>query len=298
MHFWNLFYSRVSPLRRSPFHSGKGVRTHFRPGKTLRVPGVEQGNSRAAELASLGQSTLCFQSFPLNPATPKAKPPTLFLRAFFCLTLSFLGDMTALTHAEPPSGVKTLHTWSRSDGRSLIRDRSIRPLLTAEEQEAYLAELEKQPPRWETLHDPPGEEHGTRLFELNRQRDAQRESHPLLAQRIAFWWGAELGEYLPDRQGFKLAIGPELTQTSWGIVRFKPIGLPNEMIALPSTDIVSSLRTRLSTGEKVQVGILFSGRLVPWESIIYGFSHDGLGQGMVMPVVEIDQVQYFFSVLP
>ncbi|MEC4674144.1 MAG: hypothetical protein VST68_08135, partial [Nitrospirota bacterium] len=164
--------------------------------------------------------------------------------------------------------------------------------------ETFLTELEKQPPVWDKLHDPPGAEHGARLFVLNRQRDDFREGHPLLNQRIAFLWGAVLGDYQPEYKGFKLSIGPEPTQTSWGIVRFKPIGLPDEMIAIPSPNLLSSLHMRIAAGEKIGVGILFTGRLIPWESIIYGFSHDGLVQGMVMPVVQVDGVQYFINAGP
>ena len=75
-------------------------------------------------------------------------------------------------------GVQTLHQLLKSDVHSLIQDDFIRPLLTAQEQETFLTELEKQPPVWDKLHDPPGEEHGARLFVLNRQRDDLREGHP------------------------------------------------------------------------------------------------------------------------
>jgi len=194
--------------------------------------------------------------------------------------------------------VKPLHQLPRSDLHALIDDGSVRALLTAQEQEAYLTELERQPPVWDQLHDPPGEEHGARLFALNRRRDGLREGHPLLNQRIAFLWGAVLGSFLPDRHGFKLSIGPEPTQTTWGLVRFKPVGLPHEMIARPSPAVLAALRQRTAAGEKIPVGILFTGKLIPWESIIYGFSHDGLEEGMVMPVVEVDSVEYFITPEP
>ena len=35
-----------------------------------------------------------------------------------------------------------------------------------------------------------------------------------------------------------------------------------------------------------------SGRLIPEESIIYDFSHDEEGVGVVMPVVRIEQLDY------
>ncbi len=92
-------------------------------------------------------------------------------------------------------------------------------------------------------------------------------------------------------------MGPEFTQTTWGLVRFKPLQLPNEMVAVPSPVLLRSLQERIERGEPREIGILFTGTLLPWESIIYAFSHDGLEQGMVMPVVQIDGVRYFLHPL-
>ncbi len=199
-----------------------------------------------------------------------------------------------MTNAEPPSGVQPLHRVSPSEIGSLIQDQSIRPLLTPQAQEAFLKELEGQPPQWDQLHDPPGEEHGARLFDLNRKRDDLREEHPLLKQRIAFVWSGLLYEYHKEHRGYKVVMGPNPTQTSWGIVRFKPTGLPHEMVAVPPPSLMRSLQETIAHGQPVEIRILFTGTLIPWESIIYGFSHDGLEQGMVMPVVQIDGVAYFF----
>ena len=197
--------------------------------------------------------------------------------------------------AEPPSGVQPLHQLAQSNLHALLKDHSIRPLFTAQEQESFLHELENQPPTWDKLHDPPGEEHGARLFDLNRKRDDLREGHPLLNQRIAFRWSGLLHEYHEEHKGFKVVMGPEPTQTGWGIVRFKPTGLPNEMVAVPSSPLLSIVKNQIAKGKPLEIGILFTGTLIPWESIIYGFSHDGLEQGMVMPVVQVDGVHYFFA---
>ncbi len=214
-------------------------------------------------------------------------------KIFLCAALCLLFWFALIAQAEPPSGIQPLRQLNGVPVHSLITDPSVRPLLTAQEQEAFLNELEKQPPEWTQLHDPPGEEHGARLFTLNRQRDDLREEHPLLKQRIAFVWSGIAHEYHDGHQGFKVVMGPNPTQTTWGIVRFKPIGLPNEMVALPPPSLRPALQTQNSKGKPLEIGILFTGRLNPWESIIYGFSHDGLEQGMVMPVVQIDGVQYF-----
>ena len=193
--------------------------------------------------------------------------------------------------ADPPSGIQPLE--SLPHDRPSFSGEPIRTLLTAADQERFLNELEKQPPDWNQLHDPPGEELGIRLFDFNRQRDAVREGHPLLSQRVAFWWAGVLGEYREAHRGFSVVMGPEFTQTTWGLVRFKPLQLPHEMVAVPSAAGLRTLLDRHAKGERVEIGILFTGRLIPWESIIYAFSHDGTEQGLIMPVVQIDGIRYF-----
>jgi len=213
-----------------------------------------------------------------------------FLYAALCL----LPWLPLMAQAESPSGIQPLQPLNGSKVHALITDPSVRALLTAQEQEAFLIDLEKQPPEWDQLHDPPGDEHGARLFDLNRKRDDVREGHPLLNQRIAFVWSGILHEYDEGHQGYKVVMGPHPTQTTWGIVRFKPTGLPNAMVALPPPSLLHSLKTTIGEGKPLEISILFTGTLIPWESIIYGFSHDGLEQGMVMPVVQIDGVKFFF----
>jgi len=212
---------------------------------------------------------------------------------FLWAVLGVLSWHPLLAQAEIPSGIQPLQQLRESNVHSLITDTSVRPLLTAQEQEAFLIELEKQPPKWDQLHDPRGDEHGARLFNLNRLRDDLREQNPLLKQRVAFVWSGILHEYHDGHQGFKVVMGPNPTQTTWGIVRFKPTGLPHEMVAVPPPSLLHSLKTQIDEGKPLEIGIFFTGTLIPWESIIYGFSHDGLEQGMVMPVVQIDGVQYF-----
>jgi hypothetical protein len=36
-----------------------------------------------------------------------------------------------------------------------------------------------------------------------------------------------------------------------------------------------------------------TGHLIPEESVIYDFSHEEEGQGLIMPVVRVEHVQYF-----
>ncbi|RMH04547.1 MAG: hypothetical protein D6704_10835 [Nitrospirae bacterium] len=176
--------------------------------------------------------------------------------------------------------------------------RTIRLLITAHDQEQFLHELEHSPPPWDRLHDRQGEGHGERLFRFNRQRDAARMDHPLLRQRLAFLWAGVLRRYVPEYHGFTLAMGPVFTSTTWGLVRFKPIGLPDEMIAVPPPDLLPHLRTKLLAGDRIEIDILFTGHLVPDESLLYAFSHDGTDQGVIMPIVLIDGVHYALKAPP
>lgn len=215
----------------------------------------------------------------------------LLFQVFLVFFVTILLDFKVLG-GNSLSGISPLIQLSEKPIKSLIES-DVRPLFTPLEQESFLSELEGSPPTWRHLHDHEGEEPGDRLFTFNRQRDEARENHALLKQRIAFLWSGILRQYLPDHQGFTVAIGPELTSTEWGIVRFKPMGLPNEMVAIPPLALHSHLQTRLNAGDQVEITILFTGRLIPNESIMYGFSHDDPDQGMILPVVQVDRVRYF-----
>ena len=196
--------------------------------------------------------------------------------------------------AEPSLGIAPLTALSNTTIKADISP-EIRTLLTSREQQDFLSRLEGSPPNWESLHNQPGEEHGKRLFSYNRTRDEARENHPLLKQRVAFLWSGILRTYQMDQQGFSVAMGPELTQTEWGIVRFKPVGLPHEMIAVPPSNLLAKLKAKVANQEQVEIDILFIGKLVPNESLMYAFSHDGNEEGMIMPFVQIDSVQYFLK---
>ena len=209
------------------------------------------------------------------------------------MVFSLVLALDCFAGVDPPLGIQPLETLPPSDAHVLFIDASIRSLFTSAEQEAFLNELEKQPPDWDHLHDRPGEELGSRLFDFNRQRDAARDGHPLLTQRVAFWWSGSLGDYRVTHQGLTVVMGPEFTQTSWGLVRFKPLRLPHEMVAVPSPALLRALQERIEKREPLEIKILFTGTLIPWESIIYAFSHDGSEQGLIMPVVQIEGVRYF-----
>jgi len=195
-------------------------------------------------------------------------------------------------HESP--GVAPLVPLSAQCPYSLLKA-NIRPLFSPLEQESFLEQIEGIAPNWPDLHDHEGEESGERLFRFNRERDKAREHHSLLHQQIAFLWSGLLRHYQVSQQGFTVALGPTLIQTQWGLVRFKPVGLPDVMVAVPPRPLQEPIRKGIEAGEAINIHILFIGRLQPNESIIYGFSHDGRKQGMIMPVVKIEAVQYFFS---
>lgn len=169
-----------------------------------------------------------------------------------------------------------------------------RPLIRADAIERFLDELDGTPPDWKAVYglghrDP---EHDERLFELNRERDRRREGKPALQQRVTFVWPGELSGYEPESGGFRVAIGPKVNPTRWGWVRFKADGLPSNLVAIPPADLRELLRRKISNGEKVEIEVVMTGRLIPEESIVYDFAHEEEGRGLVMPVVRIEQVEY------
>ena len=131
-----------------------------------------------------------------------------------------------------------------------------------------------------------------RLFTLNRERDAKREGKEALQWTVVFLWSGELSHYNPTAGGFGLAIGPVFTPTRWGVVRFKLEEIPSNLVAIPGPDTRDVLLRQLSAGRNINVDIALMGRLIPEESLVYDFSHDEEGVGIIMPVVRIERVEY------
>jgi hypothetical protein len=161
--------------------------------------------------------------------------------------------------------------------------------------EKFLDAMDGSPPKWVDLHGPHGSHQDERLFALNRERDRRRVGREGLTQRITFLWQGALSTYLPDHDGFLVAIGPEMIPTKWGLVRFKAEGLPAELVAVPPPASRDHLLARVAQGENIAVVVAMTGRLVPEESILYDFAHADPGQGMVMPVVRVERIDYFLS---
>ncbi len=160
--------------------------------------------------------------------------------------------------------------------------------------EQFLDALEGTPPDWATVyghgHHDPG--HDDRLFNLNRERDAKREGKPALQWLVTFLWPGELSNYDPKTGSFRVAVGPKFNPTRWGVVRFKSENLPANLAAIPDPGLRGSLRRRVEKGERIEILVAMTGKLIPEESIVYDFSHDQEGLGLIMPVVRIERIDY------
>jgi hypothetical protein len=184
--------------------------------------------------------------------------------------------------------LKDLHTILPQDSHILIEPRSL---------EQFLDALDKTPPDWNLVyghgHDDP--EHDERLFTLNRERDAKRAGHSALTQRITFVWFGELSRYDEEAGGFRIALGPRLTPTRWGVVRFKCEDLPSNLVAKVSSTLRHKLEQRFVHSKSVDITVVITGRLIPDESVVYDFSHDQEGVGVIMPVVRVERLDYLLT---
>jgi hypothetical protein len=180
---------------------------------------------------------------------------------------------------------KDLHTILPPNCRILIDPHSI---------EQFLDALDRNPPDWGLVYGHGHHDSGLdeRLFTLNRERDAKRAGKKALQWTVAFLWSAELSRYDPTTGGFSLAIGPIFTPTKWGVVRFKPEEVPSNLVVIPDPSTRDVLRRQLDAGRKIDIEIAMVGRLIPDESLVYDFSHDEEGLGIIMPVVRIERVEY------
>lgn len=163
--------------------------------------------------------------------------------------------------------------------------------------ERLLATLDETPPDWRKVygqgHHDPG--YNDRLFALNRERDAKRESSPALSWRLAFAWAGELSLYRKEIGGFPVALGPKFIETSWGMVRFKPEEAPGNLSVTTDGDLREHFSRRLENGQTVEIDVVMTGKLIPEESIMYDFSHDEAGLGLIMPVVRVERVEFIMA---
>ena len=113
--------------------------------------------------------------------------------------------------------------------------------------------------------------------------------------RIAFLWSGELSAFDPETGGFRVALGPRFILTSWGVVRFKCEDVPGNLIAVVPADQREALKAIIEQGGLVEIDVVMAGSLIPDESIVYDFSHEEEGMGLIVPVVRVDQLQYLIS---
>ncbi|HSL04013.1 MAG TPA: hypothetical protein VK901_10795, partial [Nitrospiraceae bacterium] len=153
------------------------------------------------------------------------------------------------------------------------------------------------PPNWDVVYGHGHHDAGLdeRLFTLNRERDAKRVGKKALQWTVAFLWSAELSRYDPTTGGFGLAIGPIFTPTRWGVIRFKPEEVPSNLVVIPDPSTREALRRQINAGRKIGVEIAMVGRLTAEESLVYDFSHDEEGVGIIMPVVRVERVEYVLA---
>ncbi len=208
---------------------------------------------------------------------------TVLLLLVWCVPVTIL--------AETPPGVRSLHKGLEAALATLPSHSHL--LLDQAAIEQFLLELDEKPPDWLTVygqghHDP---DHDERLFALNRERDARRERKAPMAWLITFVWLGELSLFNDQRGGFPVALGPKFNRTSWGEVRFKHEDLPATLVARAGEETLR-LNKRLRHGERVEVDVLMTGHLVQEESLVYDFSHEEEGRGLIMPVVRIEAVEF------
>jgi hypothetical protein len=218
------------------------------------------------------------------------------MRLLSLLVLSVLILSPSTTRSDDAIGIGPLRTIPVTQLASILPPDTL-VLIERIDIEAFLASLEGTPPDWATVyghgHHDPG--HDERLFNLNRERDAAREGNPALNRRVAFVWPGELSRFDPEYKGYAVSIGPRFNTTSWGAVRFKPEDVPSNLRATADKTLAALINRRLVAHDTVEVLVLMVGTLIPTESLIYDFSHDEEGRGVIMPVVRIERVDYLLQ---
>jgi hypothetical protein len=219
------------------------------------------------------------------------------MRAFWVIAFLFLAlGLGREGWAEDALGTRPLLTIARKDLHTIL-PADCHILIDPHSIEQFLDALDGSPPNWGMVygrghHDP---DHDERLFTLNRERDAKRAGNPALRQCITYVWFGELSRYDAEAGGFRVVFGPKLTPTRWGVVRFKYDDLQGELVAKASATLRGELEQRFARGESIDITVAMTGRLIPEESVVYDFSHDQEGLGVIMPVVKVERLDYLLT---
>ncbi len=198
--------------------------------------------------------------------------------------------------AEDAIGTRPLLTIARND-LSAILPPDCHILIDPHPIEQFLDALDGSPPNWGLVSGHGNHDSGLdeRLFTLNRERDVRREGKEALQWTVVFLWSAEISRYDPMTGGFSVAIGPIFTSTRWGVVRFKPEEAPSNLVVTPDPSTSKVFHRQRDAGRKIDIEIAMVGRLIPEESLVYDFSHDEEGVGIIMPVVRIERLEYLLA---
>jgi hypothetical protein len=219
------------------------------------------------------------------------------MRALWVIAILFLAvGSVGEGWAEDALGIRPLLTIARKDLHTILPP-DCHILIDPHPIEQFLDALDGSPPNWDVVYGHGHHDSGLdeRLFTLNRERDAKRVGKKALQWTVAFLWSAELSRYDPTIGGFKLAIGPIFTPTRWGVIRFKPEEVPSNLVVIPDPSTREVLRRQINAGRKIDIEIAMVGRLTSEESLVYDFSHDKEGVGIIMPVVRVERVEYVLA---
>ena len=212
---------------------------------------------------------------------------------FLAICLIGIGGFPPASHAEDVPSRGPLHNLSYDQFRALL-PAGTRLLVEAPAIEQLLTDLDGDPPDWKTVygqghHD---REHDDRLFALNRERDAKRAGSAALSGPVTFAWLGELSPFDQTLGGFSVSLGPKFVSTGWGIVRFKPEEAPGNLVLTPEGQDLVSIQQELERHHRLEIEVLMTGRLLPDETLVYDFSHEEEGRGLIMPFVRVERVDF------
>ena len=219
------------------------------------------------------------------------------MRALWVIAVLFLTVGSAgKGWAEDAIGVRPLLTIAHKDLHTILPP-DCHILIDPHSIEQFLDAVDGSPPNWGVVYGHGHHDSGLdeRLFALNRKRDVTRAGNSALTQLITFIWFGELSRYDAEAGGFRVVVGPKHTPTRWGVVRFKYENLQGELVAKASAMLRGELEQRFKRGEPVDITVVMTGRLIPEESVVYDFSHDQEGLGVIMPVVKVERLDYVLT---
>lgn len=218
-----------------------------------------------------------------------------FCRVIFFVLLPLCVSGSSLVFgSELPDGVKPLLLTDGKPLSSFVPEGTLF-LNDPETLDKFLKKLEGSPPDWKFLFGSNVDERYDRLFDETEKRDAARIGNATANQTLAFLWEGDLTSYRPEHKGFGVAIGPSQIPTAWGIIRFKIANQPSEMVAIPPSSLLEVLQNKRLHHEQVGITILFIGKLIPEESLMYDFSTVKEGEGMILPIVNLTQIEYLLE---